>query len=678
MSDKAKKRLKIYRYIFQILITLVLALYLGGLLSQIIKNVRPYQPNTDAPPIVIHFKPDSVFIDFLTSRLGIIVSFAAFVGFNVLIFMVERRIKAFKGITDKDRNFEYSDKGTYGTSSWMTEKEQRKVFKTYSSPKQTNETIVGKDRRGNIITLPYSNKINKHIAVYGASGTGKSRAFVRNYMLQAAARGESLVITDPKGELYESMAGYLESKGYDVKMFNLVNLEYSDAWNCLMEISGADQTTTAQIFADVIIQNTSAAKNAGDFWAQCEMNLCKALCLYVRQNPAFANNCTMAQVYNILTTTSPAQMDRMFSEIEYNDKTEASILAYNIFKQASDNVKGGVVIGLGSRLQVFQGSTVKKITSHYEIDLTKPGKEKCAYFCITSDQHSAFDFLAVLFYSMMFIKLVEYADSQPGCRCKVPVNFVLDEFPNIGAIPDFTKKISTIRSRDLNVCVIFQNIAQLQNRYPYGKWEEILGNCDTHIFLGCTDATTAEFISNKTGTATVMVQSQAEEKSLFSPIGGVEYKSTHSIGKRNLLTPDEVMRLPGDTELIFIRGQNPLRLYKYDYSLHPESKMLVNTPVNAHLPEWKKRELEAEAERKQREAEKNNATQGANALAQEATVAVPASNNNSESQKKSDENIKREQKPATGKKTDTKPSLKADVKVVKKPDGQPNGKPPGF
>ena len=171
----------------------------------------------------------------------------------------------------------------------------------------------------------------------------------------------------------------------------------------------------------------------------------------------------------------------------------------------------------------------------------------------------------------------------------VPVNFVLDEFPNIGAIPDFTKKISTVRSRGINIR-LYSKILPLQNRYPYGQWEEILGNCDTHLFLGCTDATTAKFVSERTGVVTVGVSSKSKDKRIGSLLEAKDYKENSSVGKRNLLTADEVLRLPPDEELILLRGQKPLKAHKFDYTAHPESNSLVDARVADYIPEWKKNE----------------------------------------------------------------------------------------
>ena len=261
---------------------------------------------------------------------------------------------------------------------------------------------------------------------------------------------------------------------------------------------------------------------------------------------------------------------------------------YSIFRQASDTVRSGVIVGLGSRLQVFQNKLIRQITSCNEINLTRPGYEKCAYFCITSDQDSTFDFLSSMFMSFVFIKLVRYADKHgTGGRLPVPVQIIADELANIGVIPDLTKKISTIRSRSLFLACVFQNLPQMQNRYPLNQWQEIIGNCDTQLFLGCTDELTANFISERTGDITIGVSSHAKQLNTwrvsdYTP----EYRETSSIGKRKLLTMDEVLRFPLDQALIILRGQKVLKVEKFDYSLHPESKKLTPRKATEHVPEW--------------------------------------------------------------------------------------------
>ena len=501
---------------------------------------------------------------------------------GLLIFMVMRMGFGDKLVHDEERNLKYSDQGAYGTSGFMTEEEMHKVLELVKDPSHTRGIILGK--LGNqAICLPENTRMNRNIAVYGASGSMKSRAFARNLIFGCVARGESLIITDPKSELYEDMAAYLESNGYTVRAFNLVNPENSDSWNCLMEIEG--QETMAQLFADVIIKNTGSGK-PDHFWDNAELNLLKALVLYVEQGfpPAGKN---IGQVYKLLTNTSEQELNSLFDLLPVSHPAKAP---YSIFRQASDTVRSGVIVGLGSRLQVFQNKLIRQITSYNEINLTRPGYEKCAYFCITSDQDSTFDFLSSMFMSFVFIKLVRYADKHgAGGKLPVPVQIVADELANIGVIPDLTKKISTIRSRSLFLACIFQNLPQMQNRYPLNQWQEIIGNCDTQLFLGCTDEMTAEFISNRTGEVSVAVSSQAKQLNTwrvsdYTP----EYRETHSIGKRKLMTPDEVLRLPLDEALIILRGQKVLQVEKYDYTLHPDAQKLIPRKASEHIPEWRK------------------------------------------------------------------------------------------
>lgn len=360
-------------------------------------------------------------------------------------------------------------------------------------------------------------------------------------ILQSAARKNSLIICDPKSELYEKTSEYLRSRGYMVKVFNLVTPSCSDSWNCLAEIGG--QELMAQLFCDVIIKNTGSER--GDrFWDNAEMNLLKALVLYVERGyPADKKN--IGEVYRLLTMSSEKELNALFDVLPI---THPAVAPYSIFKQASESVRGGVIIGLGSRLQVFQNSDICNITAYDEIDLELPGKKPCAYFCITSDQDSTFDFLSSLFLSFVFIRLVRYADEHcPGGELPVPVHVLGEELCACGVIPDLSRKISVIRSRKISMSCVFQNLAGLQNRYPYNQWQEILGNCDVTLFLGCTDALTAEFISNRTGEASISVTSKAKQLgtrriSNYTP----EYRETSGVGRRKLMTPDEVLRMDVD------------------------------------------------------------------------------------------------------------------------------------
>lgn len=430
--------------------------------------------------------------------------------------------------------------------------------------------------------------LNKNVAVYGASGSMKTRAYCINRILQAAVPGkdgkmESLIICDPKSELYEKTSELLR-KTHTVKVFNLVCPENSDSWNCLAEIEGDE--LMAQRFCDVIIKNTGSER--GDhFWDSAEMNLLKALVLYVEQGyPPERKN--IGQVYRLLTHCDEKELNSLFNMLPSSHPAKAP---YAIFQQASDTVRSGVIIGLGSRLQVFQNRSICNMTAFDEIDMELPGQKPCAYFCITSDQDSTFDFLSSLFLSFVFIKLVRYADKNcEGGKLPIPVHVLGEELTACGVIPDLSRKISVIRSRNISMSCVFQNLAGLQNRYPLNQWQEILGNSDVQLFLGCVDELTAKYISDRSGEVSVHVQSKAKQLgtwriSNYTP----EYRETSGVGKRKLLTMDEVLRLPISKALIIIRGRKLLQVDKCDYTKHPESKKMISCKASAHIPEWQKK-----------------------------------------------------------------------------------------
>ena len=508
----------------------------------------------------------------------------------VLLLFVMRIGYSDTGEYDEDRNFTYSAKGTYGTSGWMSRKEMAGVLELVADLRRYQGIVLGMlDRKA--VCVPEKTRLNSNLAVYGASGSMKTRSFCMNRILQGVSRGESLVICDPKSELYEKASEYLRDKGYTVRVFNLVNSENSDSWNCLSEVEG--QELMAQLFVDVIIKNTTGGGKGDHFWDSAEMNLLKALVLYVDKGYPPENR-NMGQVYQLITLNSETALNSLFEVLPINHPAKAP---YSLFKQASDSVRSGVIIGLGSRLQVFQSELIKKITARDEIDLELLGQKPCAYFLVTSDQDSTFDFLASLFLSFVFIKLVRYADKNcEGGRLPVPVHVLGEELTACGTIPDLSRRLSVIRSRNISMSCVFQNLAGLQNRYPLNLWQEILGNCDVQLFLGCTDPLTAEFVSSRTGLASVAVSSKSKQLgtwriSNYTP----EYRETSGVGKRPVLTPDEVLRLPIDEALIIIRGKKTLKVDKMDYSKHPEYPLLRSCKASAHIPEWRRLEMEAAA-----------------------------------------------------------------------------------
>lgn len=538
--------------------------FVGGFLEQIFIDST------------ITLNPFSCIYHGIASANGLKWSCAALVLFGVIAGII---IWQGKGNGNHDeRNFDISDQGTYGTSGFMNKEERDQVLQSDRTADKVEGVIFGKDLLDDsIISLPPDSRLNRNFAVCGSQGSMKSRAFARVMALQCIRRRESIFVTDPKSELYEDLASYLRSQGYIVKQLNLIDLVHSDAWDCLAEI---DDGSLIDVFCDVVIRNTT--DKFDHFYDNTEMDLLKALCLYVyTEYPP--DKRTFPEAYKLLINKSVDMLDSIFDRLPVDHPARGP---YQLFAKA-EKVKGNAVLGLGTRLQIIQNKLVQQIISHKDIDLTLPGKQKAAYFCITSDQDSTFDVLATLFTSFLIIKLVRFADRTNERKLPIAMNLILDEFPNIGVVPDFKKKLATARSRGIGIAILFQNVPQMQNRYPDNQWEEILGGCDFSVFLGCNDMTTAEYYSARTGGITVEVSSIRKNYHTIRTTNYVpEYTESSSVGKRELLMPDEVLRYPLDQGLLIIRGQKVCRFLKWDYSQHPDAKHLVMEKVEEHTPEW--------------------------------------------------------------------------------------------
>lgn len=500
-------------------------------------------------------------------------------------------------IKKDERNFYTVNEGTHGTSGWMDRKDMKKTF-LIGSADSVEGPILGKIAgRGCVyeyLGLNAENGLNKHIMTYGASGAGKSRGFIKPLILKLAKLKQSMIIVDPKAEMAEQMAEYLREEGYVVKMFNLLDMENSDAWNCLGEIDG--DIDMVQSVAEVIIRNTSEEGQKADFWDKAEKNLLVALIHYVYtlKDPVTGELLPIQQrsldtIYNLLSSDGQKDFDAKMQRLPLDHPARAP---YGIFKQAASNLWGNIFIGLGSRLNVFQNKLVKKITSYHEIDLELPGKRPCAYFCIISDQDSSLEFLSSLFFSLLFKKLSDYARKHGDERGRLPVevNMVLDEFCNVGKILDFKKTISTVRSRGINCQIVAQSAAQLADRYPVNEWQEIVGNCDTQLMLGCNDQMTSEYISKKCGNITIRTtSSMAPQTPLFSPITRQVngYKQNTSNATRPLMYPDEIEHMDNRECLILVRGQKPLKAMKIIPDELSVFHKLKRTRITEYVPKWR-------------------------------------------------------------------------------------------
>lgn len=579
-SRKTRNTLRILLIVFIAFV----AIYISGLSTQVLLMV------TRGQAIAVDFNPIVNFayaFDFSKSKM----SWIAEGVIGVLIFAYAIKMSDHRGVlgeSEKDRtaNFEYSNRGDFGTAKQSNEHEIREFMKVV--PKKQIDKINGlpilgylNDKKKEIVAFPKKDwregvEYNNNIVVCGNPGSKKSRSFVVNYILQAITRRESVVVSDTKGEIYGWTSELAIKHNYDVKILNLVELEYSDGWDILGEVRNSPEKA-AQL-ARIIIDNTGG-KDTRDFWADAEENLLKSIVLLKSVGLADISNKTgkeqtMREVCEFMTL-SDDDMKRVFDVLEGNFPFHPAVIPFKEFWRA-DKIRGQIIHGLANRLQLFQDIKLSKVLGTPEIDLTAPGQKPCIYYLRFSDQHSTYKFVTSLFFSFMYIDLVEYADSLKERILPVKVALLLDECCNIGEIPDFPKKIATVRSRGVDSILCIQDIPQIQFTYK-DTWRSIIGCCDTFLFLGCgKDPETAKFISDLTGEATV-------NKTMSSAmVGNADMRVTSSSGTRMVMTPNQVMTMPRSQELVFFAEHQVMTLTKMDFTEHPMSKEIVETNVTDH------------------------------------------------------------------------------------------------
>lgn len=355
---------------------------------------------------------------FLSSKLYAIISFIiALISILIILdilLVISKGKNENKGVIFKPEN------GTYGTSDWMKLEEMKKVLTIDDIP----GIILGRFE-GNIVKLPLDSYFNKNICVFGSSGSMKTTAFLLINLLEISKYLKSIIVTDPKAEIYRTTSSYFRNIGYVVKVFNLKDMRHSDRWNPLAENENINDVQTS---ANVIISNTQKKSGKDEFWPRAEENLLKAFLFYFLQILVDQNNLT--NIYKKIAGGDINEIDAMFKGLPNEHPAKMS---YNIFASGSDTIKASVITGLGTRLQTFQNEDLQRLTSASDIDLTLPAQKPCIYYIITDDMNGAYDFLSSLFYTFLFIKLVRYADSRPNGKCDVDVFCFLEEFANIRA-----------------------------------------------------------------------------------------------------------------------------------------------------------------------------------------------------------------------------------------------------
>lgn len=567
---------------------------------------------------------------------------AAIVG--VFLWLLSRKNNEITCIKNSDsRQVDFSEKGTYGTAEWMTEEEAKEIYEITNIDNARGVILAQYTEHGEkAICLPEDTKDNRNIIILGSPGTGKSYCYVRNAAFQAIVRGESAVITDPKGELFESTAEKFRAEGYKVLVFNMVDPKRSDAWDCMSEIYDPETGDISDIrvteFTDALMKNTSDSPSA-DFWGTGENNLLRAIIMfcawrretslkaiyegegkrmisevgdkitdeekqklldiltgvaphvtmnerknalkvlalatmdgddaavdeYMKKTDLRAPLCNIGSMYYLLSTSDIAKLEDMFAKVP---TSHPAAIAWGYFKSASDNVRPGLVQGLGQRLQLFQMRDIRRITTNDTIRFEDLGKEKTVLFCIISDKSPAMKAITSMMFTFLFKDVADAAD-RFGPENRLPVNVICDEFANLGVIPSFDTTISTVRSRKINISIILQSIMQLAKNYEESQ-QTIISCCDTILFLGCNDTETANFISELSGTASIRVISSRDSRNTSLGNRGLMqgYALSEGDGKRMLLNPDEVRRLPREDVILYHRGYNILQAHRCGYDNH--------------------------------------------------------------------------------------------------------------
>ena len=402
------------------------------------------------------------------------------------------------------------------------------------------------------------------------SGSGKSASYSIPNAYQMLG---SYVFTDPKGELYDRTAGYLKEHGYEIKVLNLVRPQYSDGYNPLMHISSE---LDVDVIANTIVKGQKTDSGSDPYWDDMAEMLLKALIYYlIATRPEEEQNlASCAELVRAANKNGGSNLlTDLMNQLPYDHPARMN---YKSIEIAPEKTYGSILSSLQSKLGKFDSKEIAELTSTDTINFEDIGNKKTAVYVISSDTHTAYDFLLTIFFSQMIQQLYDYAD-QNGGRLKEQTFFILDEFANIGKIPDFDKKISTSRSRKISFSVILQNIDQLEAVYEK-SYETIMGNCDTHVFLGSNSFKTVEYFSKALGEKTIGRDSISVNKD----------KQNHKTGKsvsdqvmaRALMTPDELRRMDNDECIIFEKGIKPVKANKFYYFKHPMAKEMARCEIS--------------------------------------------------------------------------------------------------
>ena len=449
----------------------------------------------------------------------------------------------------------------HGSARWG---DARQICKKYSQKPYSQNILLTQNFRISLDTHKHRRCLN--ILVVGGSGAGKSRGFALPNIMQCCC---SMVITDPKAELLRKTGGLLEKKGYEVRVFDLINPDTSFCYNPFEYVH--DDKDVLRLISNLIQNTTPKGSQSSDpFWEKSETALLQALMLYLlHEAPPEEQN--FAMIMEMLGSAQVKEededyespLDILFDRLEMRDPDSIAVKQYHIYKQAAGKTAKSILISVGVRLAAFNLPQIAKLTNTDELDLSSMGERKVALFCCIPDADTSLNYLVGMIYSQLFQTLYYMADRVHGGALPVPVNCIMDEFPNVSLPNEFEKILATCRSRSIYCSIIIQNMSQLKALFK-ASWESRVGNCDEFLYLGGNEKETHKYVSELLGKETIDTNTYGQTKGKSG-----SYSTNFQQSGRELLQPDEVRMLDNQNALLFIRGERPILDAKYDLMKHP-------------------------------------------------------------------------------------------------------------
>ena len=472
-----------------------------------------------------------------------------------------------------DRN--YRRREEHGSAKWG---DPRAINKKYADKEPTANKIltqhvaIGLDGRKHRRTL---NTIG-----CGGSGAGKTRFLAKPNIMNA---NTSYVCLDPKGELLRDTGNLLKAKGYKIKVIDLINMEKSHCYNPFAYLR--DDNDIQRLVTNLFKNTTPKGSQSQDpFWDQAAQMLLLALMFYLHyeapedeQNFPMVMEMIRAGEVREDDDTYQSPLDELFDRLEMRNPEHIALKYYRSYRSGSGKTLKSIQITLISRLEKFNLESLAGITQTDEMELWKLGEEKTAVFAVIPDNDSSFNFIVGMLYTQLFQQLYYQADVVHGGRLPVHVHFVMDEFANVALPDEFEKLLATMRSREISVTIIIQNMAQLKALFEK-QWESITGNCDEFLYLGGNEQSTHEYVSKLLGKETIDTNTYGQSKGRSG-----SYSTNWQFAGRELMTPDEVRMLDNQYAILFIRGERPILDKKYDILRHPNIKLTTDGGAAPYL-----------------------------------------------------------------------------------------------